>query len=282
MKGRRREVDGIRIVDVGERHIEDLCRLCVPPEERDEPEFVTGMEEKGKWAVNMLHKWGSFAKLAYRGSTPVGLIQYGPIPQERIVSIFCIYVPGREHWRQGAASKLLASLIEELKKPKDWFGGRPALALVTRTFSGENPDQYSAHSFFLRKGFRQVGDDSDLLDYPFVEGSTYHAAVEEEVNYIPQEEDKGMVVIVHGPTFCPYSYVFLKRAERLIMEVAPGVQIRWIDSPVEPEEAEKRGLKEGCVINAKHIKAFVFQEEDFKAEVSQALGHDEDDSAAGE
>jgi hypothetical protein len=272
-------VDEIRIVNVGEGHIEDLCRLCVPPEKRDEPEFVRGMEEKGKWAVKMLHKWGSFAKLAYRGSAPVGLIQYGPIPQERVVSIFCIYVPDREHWRLNAASKLLASSIKELEKPKDWFGGRPALALVTRTFSGEKPDQYSARSFFLRKGFQQVGDDSDLLEFPLIEDSTYQAVTEEEVNYIPQEEDKGMVVIIHGPTFCPYSYVFLKRAERLITEVAPRAQIRWIDSSVEPEETEKRGLDEGCVINAKHIKAFVFQEEDFKAEVSQALCSDEDDGA---
>lgn len=270
-------MDEIRIVNVEEGHIEDLCRLCVPPEKRDEPEFVRGMEEKGKWAATMLHEWGSFAKLAYRGPTPIGLIQYGPISQERVVSIFCIYVPDREDWRRGAASKLLASLVEEMREAKDWFGGHPASALVTRTFPGEKPDQYPARSFFLRKGFQQVGDESDLLEFPLMEGSTYQAVAEEEDRYIPQEEDEGVAVIVHGPTFCPYSYIFFKRAERLIKEVAPGVKIRWIDSSVEPEEAEKRGLKEGCVVNAEHIKAFVFQEEDFKAEVSLALGRDEDD-----
>ncbi|HEY43032.1 MAG TPA: GNAT family N-acetyltransferase [Anaerolineae bacterium] len=270
-------MEGIRIVNVGEEHIEALCRLCVPPERRDEPEFIRGMEEKGKWAVTMLHEWGSFAKLAYRGSSPVGLIQYEPIPDERAVSILCIYVPDREHWRLNAASKLLDSLIEEMEKPKDCFGGRTARVLVTRTFPGEKPDQYPARSFFLRKGFQQVGDDANHLYLPLIEGLTYHPVAEKQVSYLPQREDRGIAVIIHGPTFCPYSYLFLKRAERLIMEVAPGVQIRWIDSAVEPEEAEKRGLNEGCVVNAKHIKAFVLQEEDFKAEVSQALCNDEDD-----
>lgn len=60
------------------------------------------------------------------------------------------------------------------------------------------------------------------------------------------------------------------------MEVDPEVHIRWIDSSSEPEEAMKRGLQEGCIINAKHIKAFVLHEEDFKVEVSQALCNNED------
>lgn len=264
-------MEKIHVVNVGEAQIGDLCRLCVTPEKRDDPAFIQGMGEKAKWATMMLQKWGSFAKLAYRGSSPVGLIQHEPIPDERAVSIFCIYVPDRIHWRQSAASELLASLVEETMKPKDWFGGRSARILVTRTFVGEKPDQYPARSFFLRKGFQQVGEDPDLLYLPLIEGSTYHPVAEEQVNYLPQEEDKGTAVIIHGPTYCPYSYVFLKKAERLIREVDPDVQIRWIDSSLEPEKAKKRGLQEGCVVNARHIKAFVLQEETFKAEISLAL-----------
>ncbi len=272
-----KEVEKIRIVDVGEAQIKDLCQLCVPSEKRDDPNFTKGMVEKGKWAAKMLWKWGSFAKLAYRGSTPIGLIQYEPIPDERAVLILCIYVPDREHWQQNAASGLLASLIEEMERPKDWFGGRTAKALVTKAFPGEKPDQYPARNFFLRKGFLQVGEDPDFLYFPLIEGSKYHPAVEQDVDYIPQEEDRGMTVILHGPTFCPYSYLFLKKAERLVLEVDPEVQIRWIDASLELEEAERRGLQEGCIVNAKHIKAFVLQEEDFKAEVSRALGRDEGD-----
>jgi hypothetical protein len=225
----------------------------------------------------MLQKWGSFAKLAYRGSTPVGLIQYEPIPDERAVSILCIYVPDREHWRQRAASKLLANLIEETEKLKNWFGGRTARVLVTRTFPGEKPDQFPARNFFLRQGFKQAGEDPDFLYLPLINGWIYQPAVEQDLNYIPQEEDLGVAVIIHGTTFCPYSYLFLKKAERLITEIDPEIQIRWIDSTLEPEEAKRRGLQEGHIVNAKQIKAFVLQEEDFKAEVSQALGHDEED-----
>lgn len=46
--------------------------------------------------MKMLQKWGSFAKLAYDGSDPVGLIQYESVPREGVVYIHCIYVPEKE------------------------------------------------------------------------------------------------------------------------------------------------------------------------------------------
>ncbi len=76
-------MDRIDIKDVTEEGIEDLCWLCVPPEKRDDPDFIRGVEEKKKWAAQMLRKWGSVAKVAYQGGAPVGMIQYKPIPEER-------------------------------------------------------------------------------------------------------------------------------------------------------------------------------------------------------
>ncbi len=86
----------IRIRDVTDENKDGLCRICVPSEKRNDPTFVTGMEGKRKWAMKMLQKWGSFAKLAYDGSDPVGLIQYESVPREGVVYIHCIYVPEKE------------------------------------------------------------------------------------------------------------------------------------------------------------------------------------------
>jgi len=62
--------------------------ICIPPEKKDHPVFIAGMEEKRKWAMEMLRRWGTFAKLAYRGTTALGLIQYKPVSSEKVVYIY--------------------------------------------------------------------------------------------------------------------------------------------------------------------------------------------------
>ena len=264
-------MEKVCVVDVGEETIQNLCQVCVPSGRRDDPDFITGMEEKRKWAIRMLHKWGAFAKLAYRGSTAVGLIQYKPIPSERVVFIYCIYVPESEHWRKGVASQLLSSLIEEMEEPKAWFDDQLPLAMVTETFPGEKPGQYTAHRFFTNKGFKPAGEKPNLLYYPLMNDYVYRPIGEKEVKYIPQEEDKGKAVIIHGSSSCPYSYSFLKLAEASVREVAPGLPVRWINHLLEPEEVNKRGLREGCIVNAKHIKTFVLHKAGFEEDVGRAL-----------
>lgn len=268
---RVRQKDQVRIRDISDENIDDLCRICVSSEKRDDPTFIAGMEGKRKWAMEMLQTWGAFAKLAYEGSAAVGLIQYEPISMERIVRIYCIYVPEKEHWQKEIATQLLSSLIEEMKEPKVCFDDEPALALVTKTFPGEKPGQYPARLFFTKMGFKQIGEDPDFLYYPLKQGFIYQPVEEKEAEYVPQAEDKGKALIIYGPSFCPFSYVFLKKVEQAIEEVAPGIPIRWINKAEEPEEVKKRGYIEGCVVNAKPMKSFVLDKEDFQREVAKAL-----------
>ena len=103
---------GISVREVTNENVDELCRICVPPEKRTDHIFMTGMELKRKWALEMLERWGTCAKLAYRGSTPVGMIQYWPVPEQRVVRIHCIYVPEEENWGKGIGTRLLSSLIE--------------------------------------------------------------------------------------------------------------------------------------------------------------------------
>ena len=49
-------MDEIEIRDVVDDNIEDLCCVCVPLEKRDDPGFIKGVEEKEKWAIEMLHQ----------------------------------------------------------------------------------------------------------------------------------------------------------------------------------------------------------------------------------
>ena len=153
-KRERRLMEKFRIEDITKENIKDLCQICIPSEKKDHPEFITGMEEKRKWAMEMLRRWGTFAKLSYRESTAVGLIQYKPVPQERVIYIYCIFVPEKDQWQKGIATQLLSSLIADMKRPKLWFDNKPALGLVTRTFPSAKSGQFSARLFFTRMGFK--------------------------------------------------------------------------------------------------------------------------------
>lgn len=261
------------IKDVTKESIRDLCQICIPPTKREDPNYTKGAEDKSKWAVEMLQKWGSFAKIAYRDDIPVGFIQCKPIPAERIVYIDCIYVPWNKYWRKGIATQLLSSMTEDMKKPTIWFGKKRALALVTRTFPGGAPDQYTAHLFFTKKGFKQIGEDPDFLYYPLEEGFVYKPIKKGEVKYIPQEEDKEKVLIICGPNGCPAAYpYFLKRMEKYIREIDSKVPILWIDTSEEPEKVKKRKVDIGnCIVNAKLIKSFALDKENFQKEVKEAI-----------
>jgi len=266
-------MDEIEIRDVVEDNIEDLCCVCVPLEKRDDPDFIKGVEEKEKWAIGMLHQWGSFAKLAYQGERPVGMIQFRPVPEERIVHIDCVYVPPAECLRKGIATRLLSSLMEDVKKPMTWFDNKRPLGLVTKTFPGEGPGQYSAREFFTRKGFKRIGEDADHLYYPLKAGFVCRPVEKEEATYVPQDEDKGKALIVCGPNGCPFTYpCFLKRMEEYIREIDREVPIRWMDSCEEPEELRKRNVGVGaCIVNARLIGAFVLDRESFQKEVKESL-----------
>ena len=266
-------MDTIDIWDGTEEDMEDLCHVCVPSHKRDDPDWVKGVGEKTKWAIEMLHQWGSFAKLAHQGERPVGMIQFRPIPQDRVVHIDCVYVPPAECLRKGIATRLLSSLMEDVKKPMTWFDNKRPLGLVTKTFPGEGPGQYSAREFFTRKGFKRIGEDADHLYYPLKAGFVYRPAEKKEAKYIPQDEDRGRALIVCGPNGCPVTdpYV-LKRMEKYIREIDPEVSIRWMDSSEEPEELRKRNVGVGaCVVNARLIETFVLDKESFQKEVKESL-----------
>jgi len=266
-------MDEINVKDVTRENVDDLCWACVSPEIRHDPDWIRGAADKKKWAAEMLREWGPFAKVAYLNGSPAGMIQYRPVPEDRIVHIDCICVLAASCWRKGIGSGLLSSLLEDVKKAKSWFDNSRPFALVTRTFPGEAPGQYRAREFFTRKGFRQIGEDPDHLYYPLKTGFVYKPVAKKEVRYIPQDEDKGKVVIVCGPDYCPATYpYFLKRMERYIREIDLDVPIRWIDSSQEPEEVRKRNITVGtCVVNAKLINSFVLDKGSFQKEVGAAL-----------
>lgn len=269
-------MDKIDVRNGIEENIDDLCSVCVSPDLREHPDWIRGIADKRKWAIEALLEWGSFAKVAYVSGIPGGMIQYRPLPEERVVSIDCIDVPVRSYWGKGIGSRLLRSLMEDVKKPMNWFDDRRPLALVTATFPGGAPEQHTAREFFTRKGFKRIGEDPDHLYYPLQPGFVYRPVEKKRVQYVAQDEDKGKVVLVSGPDFCPVTYpFFLKRMERYIKEIYPVVHIRWLDLSEEPREVKKRSVSVGdCIVNARLIESRVLDKDSFQKEVEAAFSDD--------
>ena len=254
------------IKDVDFESIDDLVRLCIPQEKRGNPLYVRGMNVKKRWVTEVIRRFGSIAKLAYLDSKPVGLIQYQPNPEERVVMVDCIFVPEEANLRKGIGKALLKALIREMEKPKAAFNGGVPLALVTQTF--EVPGRYSQRDFFERMGFKRVKEDNPfLLYYPLEKGYVYQPR---EKGFTPQEEDLGKALIFYAPS-CPFSIIFSERIKESISEIAPDLPIRMVNTFEEPEEVEKRGQVPALVVNGKPIKAFFMDKENFQKEVKKAL-----------
>jgi ribosomal protein S18 acetylase RimI-like enzyme len=261
----------VKVVDVVEGMERELALFCVSLAKRDAPASLRGAEAKQAWTREMLANRMPFAKLAYVGVQPVGMIQYEPYPDESLVHILCIFVPEREHWQRGIGTQLLTALIEEMNKPQSWNGGRPAAAITTRTFHGESHGQLSAREFFRKRGFQQIGEDPDFLILPLQPGFRY-LPTRKPPKYEVQPEDAGVALLIHGPSFCPWAYSFYLQAERLIREAAPTVPIRWIDRAQEPEELRKRGGFTGVVVNGHPLRHSIWDKENFTQEIREALG----------
>lgn len=261
-------MEKLEIKDVNKENVEDLIYLCIPPDKKDDPFFIEGAKVKRRWVNKALEKYGSIAKLAYLNSKPVGMIQYQPKPDEKLVEITCIFVPNKENLRKGIGKTLLKSLLDDMRKPKPYFNNDIPLALVTWAF--EVPGLYPQHEFYRKMGFKQVSKDEPfLLYYPLKEGFVY---IPKSKEYIPQEEDKGKILIFYDPS-CPFCIYFLEKKKELVKEVAPEVPTRIINLFEEPEEVEKRGKISFCIVNGKPIKSFFMDKENFQKEVKEALKH---------
>ena len=166
----------MKIMNVTEENLDDFIKLCIPPGREKDELFFRGGEEKRRWALQMMKRHGSVAKIAYLNSRPAGLIQYVPQPDEKVVQITCIFVPERENLRKGIGRALLNVVIEVVKRLEP----RPS-ALVTWAF--RVPETFPQDEFFRRMGFREVeGGDTMLLYYPLQEGFVYRP---ERKEYIP-------------------------------------------------------------------------------------------------
>jgi len=259
-------MEKIEIKDVNVENIDDLINLCIPPEKIEDKLFTEGVGVKKRWISQVMNRYGNFAKLAYSNEKPVGIIQFLPKLEEKLIEITCIFVPEKENLRKGIGKMLLNALVEEAKGPKPYFDNDSALALIAWAF--EVPGIYPQYEFYKKMGFKEASKDEPFLFYyPLKDGYIYTLKSKE---YIAQEEDKGKALIFFDPT-CPFCIYFSEKIIESLKEVSPDIYIRMINQFEEVEEIKKREKVSFCIVNQKPIESFFSDKENFQREVKEAL-----------
>lgn len=259
-------METLKIEDVNPQNIDDFINLCIPFERREDPLFIKGKELKRKCTIEGIKRYGTIGKIAYLNSKPIGLIQYLPKIEEKIVEITCIFIPDKDNTRKGIGKLLLKSMIKDMFLPKEYFNNEIPLALIIHTFDIEG--RYPQSEFFRKMGFLEVEKDNPyFFYYPLFKGFVYSS---KPLEYRPQEEDKGKVLIFMDP-FCPFSIYFSEKIKESIKEVDPNIPIRIVNQFEEEDEIRKRGKISFCIVNSKPIQTFFLDKENFQREVKEAL-----------
>ena len=260
----------LRILDVTENNLNDFIKICTPT--IDNKAIEIGIKEKIKWCIEILNKYHFIGKIAYIKDKPIAQIQYypdeaDPLGQKRsdIIVLHCIYNPNPKYQKKGIATKLVQSLITDLKRNNKYR--------FIASYAFETGEYLSQHKFLTQIGFKPLNKEDvyyslrgeELKNYrPF---SIWRETREE---YIPLQEDKGKAIIFYTPT-CQVGYVFAYRTAQKLREIKPDISIKLVNYWRNPEELAKRG-KNWMIVNAKPIYSNPYTEPaKFKKEIKQAL-----------
>jgi len=157
----------IEIRDVTNENIDDIIGLCAPKWE-DEHHALTlkeGGSKKREWVKKALERFGVCAKVAYLEGKSVGFIEFYPLrafpllPERdrRTVMITCIFIPDKALQKAGIGSRLLQSLIQNLKqRPLQSFGGERAEEIAIGSWgchTGFPESLPRFRKFFFKNGF---------------------------------------------------------------------------------------------------------------------------------
>ena len=176
----------IEILNLTEKNLQDApewgtppfsCKYCIywefPEECMDTAEVKKEdlMQKKLEWLRDTNRLFGNCGKILYVDGEAVGYAQYAPHkllprvadyqagpPSEDAVLISCLFIPHKGFRRLGLGSKLLQSIIDDLRSR-----GIKACETFARKGNPNNPS--GPVEFYLKNGFIIYNDDEE---FPFM------------------------------------------------------------------------------------------------------------------
>ena len=261
----------VRIEDLQRSNLDDLIYVCSSKKLND-PIHMKGIAMKKAWLNEMLKRYGPPAKIAYLNEKPVAQILFYPeeasptsiLSRKGVIHLDCIYNSTPEARQLGISTKLLQSLVEDCQQGKGCLRGTPCRFIVARTF--DTGEALSLPQFYAKRGFKPSPTESGIMYLPISEP---YQPGPQQGEYEPLPEDRGRALVFYNPA-CEFSYSFAFRIAEAIKKVAPSVPIELINEWENPEESIRR-KRCTIVVNARPIKTFFMEKENFQREVREAL-----------
>lgn len=264
----------IEIKDIDENILEELGELCIPEEKLDDPFFIEGDFLWKKWMFKNIGKFGSIGKVAYLDSEILGMIQYLPKPEQKLVEIKCTFV--KKDKRDIDVRKfLLEETVKEFEKPKSYFDDEKAKGLVTLPYPSPRPIKNA--DFYKEHGFKQLSDENDhLLYYPLREDYPEEEYIAEKYDLPIDELDKNKALILCN-SHCPYCVEEMMETFKELRKLNSDIPVKLVVPFNEPEEFTSIYSMPLCVvINGKTIGYSIMDNEEFLEKMRDALDSEND------
>ncbi|NTU61076.1 MAG: GNAT family N-acetyltransferase [Caldiserica bacterium] len=268
----------IKVLPITMETVQCASYVCSDPSDVGLELADRGCNLKTQWAEAEIKKGFVPGFVAWLDGKPSGVFNLEHREDSRVVGIKCVWVPRKDHWDKGVASKILQKLIS-YAKTIDCFNGKPASAIIAQPFDGGYPEQKKWYEFLVKKGFSPTHEDNCILYYPIEPGYVYHKDPKKDglfddnstKEYIPQQEDNDRIVVIENPIMCPYYHVFFAKAAAKLKEVKPEIQVAWLNSEIDSKEVAKRGSFRGMVVKGHKITAPSYNFDKFLEEAKSYL-----------
>ena len=234
----------VEVRSIAENNVDDALIVCTPEKMMLNPFYRQGLKVRREWLLGLIRTVGHCCKIAYVNGKPVGMMQfnslhripYFAIHRRDALYIHCIFVK-HEFRNQGIGSKLLETLIDEMKKPNPLFENRPCRVFVT---TARERYAFKQPSYFRLKGFSEIRGnlDAGLVNWLFEEEPAESLGVS---SYGPIQMTEQGVTTFYDPC-CQYCVYFNESIRKLVTELKPGISVREFSLWDEPQEALKRGV----------------------------------------
>lgn len=244
------------------QQIESLCDICFPDKQENDPRYIEGNLLRRRWVKENIKRYGSVGKIALDKSGPVGLIQYLPRPEDKIVDIMCFFVTEGDSTREDVAKKLIEETIKGFKRSKSFFSGSMARALVAydQPSSDDGLDTLSFEDHGFKKG---TNTDRDFWYYPIDEDY-----VHENEQFKVEKGDLNKVLLFYG-SYCPLCVYRMEKAMMKIREVSPELPVKiMIGSEEEKRLSSSRHIG---VINNYQFELDTIEEDTLKLKIKEVM-----------
>lgn len=253
----RIEIQPLRMDNI---HDEIICCVGKRIFSDPTPEFAKGIEYKHAWLRKQIKRYGEVGKVAYRGTEPVGFLEFVPGEIAPIVSrekVYCAYISCyyvlRKEQNAGVGSALIESTVEEFSKGHLWFQGKPAESIKLIAFE---ESEWKDAAPFIRMGFepelRWMYAGAGRKRIPVLltlDIKPKKRETKEIVVELPSQKELPLTVKVFRSTPCPYGSPDFPQVKLVVKKFGKKVKFEIFDLWERPELVEIYGPNPGTVVN---------------------------------